>query len=130
MPARSNDFQAVVYFVKTQLAADATVVESASLHDRVTGQMRELDVLITGHMAGHLLSIGVECRDRIRKVEVGWVEEMHSKHADLPPTGCGQSLNQALPTPRLSTPTRQTIARARHITERSRSPYARVTRRR
>ena len=39
MPARSNDFQAVVYFVERHLAADATVTESASLTDRVTGQI-------------------------------------------------------------------------------------------
>ncbi|WP_301176653.1 restriction endonuclease [Actinomadura geliboluensis] len=84
MPARSNDFQAVVYFVERHLAADATVTESASLTDRVTGQDREVDVLITCHVAGHPIRIGIECRDRTRRDDVGWVEQMRAKHDDLP----------------------------------------------
>jgi hypothetical protein len=84
MPARSNDFQAVVYFIKRHLAPDATVTESAQLRDRVTGQQREVDVLVTGHIAGHPLQIGIECRSRSRKDAVSWVEEMRAKHDDLP----------------------------------------------
>ncbi|MFG1874266.1 hypothetical protein ACGFIV_05450 [Sphaerisporangium sp. NPDC049003] len=84
MPARSNDFQATVYFVQTHLASDATVTESAQLRDRITGEMREVDVLITGHMGGRLIQIGIECRDRNRKDCVSWVEEMRAKHDDLP----------------------------------------------
>jgi hypothetical protein len=84
VPARSNDFQAVVYFIKRHLAADATVTESAQLPDRVTGQMREVDVLVMGHIAGHPLRIGIECRSRSRKDPVSWVEEMRAKHDDLP----------------------------------------------
>ncbi|GAA2266557.1 hypothetical protein GCM10010149_03540 [Nonomuraea roseoviolacea subsp. roseoviolacea] len=84
MPARSNDFQAVVYFVKRHLAADATVSESAYLRDRITGQMREVDVLITAHVAGHSVQIGIEYRGRSRKDAVSWVEEMRAEHDDLP----------------------------------------------
>ncbi|GAA3252995.1 hypothetical protein [Nonomuraea helvata] len=84
MPARSNDFQAVVYFIKKNLAADATVTESAQLRDRVTGQLREVDVVVAGHMAGHPTVIGIECRGRSRKDAVSWVEEMRAKHDDLP----------------------------------------------
>ncbi|MET8991935.1 restriction endonuclease [Nonomuraea wenchangensis] len=84
MPARSNDFQAVVYFVKAHLDPNVTVTESASLPDRTSGKMREVDVLLTAHVAGHRVQIGVECRDRGRKADVPWVEEMRAKHADLP----------------------------------------------
>ncbi|GAA4522552.1 hypothetical protein GCM10023191_101950 [Actinoallomurus oryzae] len=84
MPARSNDFQAVVYFVERHLAAEATVSESASLTDRVTGQSREVDVLISTKVADHPVLIGVECRDRARRDDVGWVEAMRAKHDDLP----------------------------------------------
>ncbi|MGV9386196.1 restriction endonuclease [Nonomuraea sp. NPDC003707] len=84
MPARSNDFQAVVYFVKAHLDPNVTVTESASLPDRTTGKPREVDVLLVAQVAGHLIHIGVECRDRSRKADVSWVEEMHGKHADLP----------------------------------------------
>ncbi|MEV5561179.1 hypothetical protein AB0L44_46735 [Nonomuraea wenchangensis] len=84
MPARSNDFQAVVYFIKKNLAADATVTESAQLRDRVTGQLREVDVVVAGHIVGHPMLIGIECRGRSRKDAVSWVEEMRAKHDDLP----------------------------------------------
>ncbi|MGW3353265.1 hypothetical protein ACWDA3_59110 [Nonomuraea rubra] len=84
MPARSNDFQAIVYFIKKNLAPDATVTESAELPDRVTGEPREVDVVVSGHMAGQPLLIGIECRDRSRKDSVSWVEEMRAKHDDLP----------------------------------------------
>jgi hypothetical protein len=84
VPARSNDFQAVVYFVERHLAADAVVQESASLPDRVTGRMREVDVLITYTVGGRPILIGVECRRRSRRDAVSWVEEMRAKHDDLP----------------------------------------------
>jgi hypothetical protein len=83
MPARSNDFQAVVYFVQRHLAPDATVTESAQLRDRVTGQNREVDVLITADLAGQSTHISIECRKRSRKDHVSWVEEMRAKHDDL-----------------------------------------------
>ncbi|SEH03447.1 Restriction endonuclease [Nonomuraea solani] len=84
MPARSNDFQAVVYFVKAHLDPDVVVTESAGLPDRTTGETREVDVLLAAQVAGHRIRIGVECRDRGRKADVSWVEEMHGKHADVP----------------------------------------------
>ena len=65
-------------------ASGAVVSESASLVDRVTGQSREVDVLIACEVAGHRLLVGVECRGRTRRDDVGWVEEMRAKHDDLP----------------------------------------------
>ncbi|NUP03908.1 MAG: hypothetical protein HOW71_34360 [Nonomuraea sp.] len=56
MPARSNDFQAVVYFVKAHLDLDVVVTESAGLPDRTTGQTREVDVLLAAQVAGHLIA--------------------------------------------------------------------------
>ncbi|MGW0203397.1 hypothetical protein [Nonomuraea sp. NPDC003201] len=47
MPARSNDFQAVVYFIRSHVDADAVVTESAMLPDRTGAGLREVDVLIT-----------------------------------------------------------------------------------
>ncbi|GLX92935.1 hypothetical protein [Herbidospora sp. NBRC 101105] len=84
MPARSNDFQAVVYFVERHLATNATVEESASVMDRVTGKSREVDILITAQVAGRPVRIGVEVRDHGRANDVGFVEEMRAKHDDLP----------------------------------------------
>ncbi|MFF4192829.1 hypothetical protein [Nonomuraea sp. NPDC001831] len=47
MPARSNDFQAVVYFIRSQVDADAVVTKSVMLPDRTGSGLREVDVLIT-----------------------------------------------------------------------------------
>ncbi|MFF1821481.1 hypothetical protein ACFVWG_29535 [Kribbella sp. NPDC058245] len=84
MPARTNDFQAIVYFVKKHIAADAVVRESAILADRITGEPREVDVLITGTVAGQELTIGIEAREHKRRQGVEWVEQAANKHSRLP----------------------------------------------
>src|SRR5689334_4187531 len=84
MPKRSNEFQQLVLLVKAHAAAGAKVVESKLLKDRITGTRREVDICITTEVAGHSVVISVECRDRSRRADVTWVEEMHSKHDRLP----------------------------------------------
>lgn len=84
MPARTNDFQSVVYFVKKHVAADAEVAESAMLRDRITGELREVDVVISAQVAGQDLAIGIECRDHRRPQSVEWVEQAKDKHSRLP----------------------------------------------
>lgn len=84
MPRRTNDFQAVVYFIKRYLAPEAVVVESAMLRDRLTGEEREVDVLVSGDLGGHSLTVGIEVRDHARPQGVEWVEQMHAKHSRLP----------------------------------------------
>jgi hypothetical protein len=85
MPQRTNAFQAVVYLIKKHLGDDkTTVVESAMLEDRRTGEQREVDVLIETEASGHTVRIGVECAARGRRQTVEWVEQINSKHADLP----------------------------------------------
>jgi hypothetical protein len=46
MPARSNDFQRLVYLVKKLLARSATVTESKPLRHRGTNDFREMDICI------------------------------------------------------------------------------------
>jgi hypothetical protein len=73
-----------VYFIKKHIAPDAVVAESAMLEDRITGDKREIDVLVVGTVAGQKLSIGIETRDHRRKQGVEWVEQVHAKHSRLP----------------------------------------------
>jgi hypothetical protein len=54
------------------------------LVDRVTSEEREVDVCIEHEVAGHRVLVCVECRDHARVADVTWVEQMRSKHADLP----------------------------------------------
>jgi hypothetical protein len=84
MPKRSNDFQKLVYLVRLNLAAGATVTESKMLPDLLTHRKREVDVCVEGHVGGHGVKVCIECRDHKRPSDVGWVDAMKAKHERLP----------------------------------------------
>lgn len=84
MPQRSNAFQQVVRLLHEQLADTATVTESKLLIDRRMGEAHEVDIVVETTPAGYAVTIGVECVDRVRKVDVEWVDQMRGKHEDLP----------------------------------------------
>jgi len=83
MPKRSNEFQKLVYVVKEHNASDATITESKFLTDSVTSSQREVDICIETVVAGHQVVVSIECRDRKRRADVSWVEEMKAKHERL-----------------------------------------------
>src|SRR5687768_4184684 len=84
MPPRCNEFQALVYLVRTHLAQGATVTESAMLRDRVTGRKREVDVCVRGTVGSEPITLCLEARDLSRgPVDVGWVDAMKTKHDRL-----------------------------------------------
>ena len=84
MPKRSNDFQKLVFILKKHFVGDeATVTESKMLSNLVTGTEREVDVCIEKSIGGHKVTISIECRDHSRPADVGWVEQMKSKHDQL-----------------------------------------------
>jgi len=84
MPARSNEFQKLIYLVKHNLAAGAVVTESKMLVDLVAGDEVEVDVVIEGQIGSDPILISVECRDHSRRADKGWVNEMKAKHDRLP----------------------------------------------
>lgn len=84
MPARSNEFQKLVYLVRHNLADGAIVTESKMLKDLVSGEDVEVDVFIEGRMAGQPMNISIECRDRSRRADRNWIHEMKAKHDRLP----------------------------------------------
>lgn len=84
MPKRSNEFQKLVYLVRVNLAAGATVTESKMLQDRLTGQEREVDVCVEGVVGSTPVNVCIECCDRSRSADVTWVEAMKAKHERLP----------------------------------------------
>lgn len=65
------------------MAEGATVDESAILQDRLTGESREVDVVIRGVIAGHTVTVSVEVSSRTRRATVEWVEQMVAKHEHL-----------------------------------------------
>jgi|SRR6185503_18176400 len=84
MPARSNHFQKLVYEVERQLAPlGAVVEESAMLPERLSGELREVDILISLDEGPHQVQIGIECQDRSRPATKQWVESIAKKHEEL-----------------------------------------------
>src|ERR1700722_289096 len=84
MPKRTNEFQRLVYLVRTHVAAGATVTESKELIDKVTGKRREVDICLEGSVGGGPSVISIEGTDLGRKADAPWVEKMTGKHKDLP----------------------------------------------
>jgi hypothetical protein len=84
MPRRSNLFQDIVGIIHRQMAGEAKVEESAMLLDRMTGQDREVDVVILGRTGGHDITVAVEATSTGRKASTPWVEAMVEKHRNLP----------------------------------------------
>lgn len=84
MPARSNEFQRLVALLTATMRGTATVTESAMLKDAITDESREVDVLISGTAGSYPICIGIEVSAVSRPADVGWVEKMSGKHANLP----------------------------------------------
>ncbi len=84
MPKRSNEFQRLIFMLKTLKAAESTVTESAMVPDSLTGALVEVDVWIEKQVAGHAVYVALECRDQARAQGVAWVNEMKTKHERLP----------------------------------------------
>lgn len=83
MPKRSNDFQRLVYLVRVNLAAGATVTESKMMRDRLTKRYREVDVVVSGTVGTQKVNVCIECRDHKRMADVTWVDTMKAKHDRL-----------------------------------------------
>jgi hypothetical protein len=84
MPQRTNPFQQLVHLIEQLLAPrGATVTESKQFIDQVTGEKREVDIVIETKSGVHPFIIGIECRDRKRSADAPWIEEIASKHQDI-----------------------------------------------
>jgi len=83
VPKRSNLFQDVVASVQHHIAGDAVVEESAMLPHRLTGELREVDVVVRGTVAGQEVVLGIEASAAGRPATVQWVEQQVAKHKEL-----------------------------------------------
>ena len=71
MPKRTNEHQAVVFFVKKHIAPpDAIVTESKLLTDVSTGEKREVDIVIEFTSADEEVVISVEVTNTKRRATV------------------------------------------------------------
>lgn len=83
MPQRTNQFQRLAAHIHTRLNKGWQVEESKLLVDRITGELREVDVTATATVGAHQIVLSVECRDHRRPADTPWVESMAQKHASL-----------------------------------------------
>lgn len=83
MPKRTNAFQRLVTLLTATLAGRAQVTESAMLTDRVSGELREVDVLVVAIAGGYSVQLGVEVISWARPADTPWVEKMRAKHENL-----------------------------------------------
>ncbi len=84
MPQRTNRFQRLVALINATLASQSHLTESAMLRDTVTGEEREVDVLIRTRAANYEVAIGIEVVGLSRPAGTPWVEKMRGKHENLP----------------------------------------------
>lgn len=87
MPKRSNAFQALVKYIVAQVTpVGARVEESAELAELGvdTPHKREIDILIELDAGVATTRIGVECRDRNRKADIQWIDELIGRYQNLP----------------------------------------------
>jgi hypothetical protein len=82
MPARSNIFQRLVAEIHRDLSG-WDVQESRLLFDKDTGDLREVDIVASSSLGGYPILVCVEVRDRTRRADVTWVEQLVAKHSKL-----------------------------------------------
>ncbi len=81
MARQGNDFHRLIEILEKVISGSPgiTIESSKMLDDRVTGQKREHDIVLTYTYPNRTCRIGIECRDRSRKVGVSQIEEFHQK---------------------------------------------------
>lgn len=85
MPKRTNAFQSLIRWIETELApVGARVTESEELIDLVTGERREVDVLVRAVVGQHKIALAIECRDHQRRADVTWIDNLIGKYKNLP----------------------------------------------
>lgn len=85
MPKRSNEFQKLITLIEKQLASKNIYIEESKLiQDLKTGIKREVDIYIKSIVNGHKIKIALECRDRKRKADIQWIDELIGKYKNLP----------------------------------------------
>jgi hypothetical protein len=84
MPKRSTEFQELVEMIKTVASDDAQVTASKMLVDNVTGDSREVDVVVERGLDGDTTTWSIECTEKSRRQPISWIEEMRAKHEWMP----------------------------------------------
>ena len=84
MPKRTNIFQRLVKMLHDRLDENWEVNESEMLCNRLTGEYREVDIVLKYKLGTHKIIVSIECADTKRPASSTWVEAMAKKHEFLP----------------------------------------------
>lgn len=85
MPRRTNTFQELIELIERQLApTGAHVINSAMVPETLSGNLREIDILIKCTVGVREVMVGIECRDHHRKADIQWIEQARGKFDVLP----------------------------------------------
>ncbi len=84
MPKRTNKFQQLVVALEACHSESLVVSESKLLIDTYTGAKREVDIFIESTCGLHDVKISIEVSAKSRPADVIWVEQLVSKHSNLP----------------------------------------------
>ena len=68
---------------KHALSKNGTIISPGHLNDKITNQLREVDILIESKIGNSNISIILECRDRKAIQDSTWIEQLYSKLKDL-----------------------------------------------
>ena len=81
MPRQGMEFQKLVAYLERAVAdqRNVTVESPKFIPDKVTGDLREHDVVITQRVPQRETTTAIECRDHRRPVTVDQVEAFHTK---------------------------------------------------
>lgn len=84
MPKSGENFHRLVESIERIVSGrDGITIESPKyLPDKITGQNREHDIVLTYHESHREIIVALECRDRSRKVGISQVEEFAQKCRD------------------------------------------------
>jgi hypothetical protein len=84
MPRQGEDFNRLVAYLERAVAdhTNVTIEIKKFVPDKVTGELREHDIVLTQRSPQRVTVTAIECRDRNRPVTVNQIEEFHTKCQD------------------------------------------------
>lgn len=77
MPRRGRLFELLIARLESAIAPGLRIESPYYVADAVTGQRREIDVVVVD--AGGAPVLAIECRDRKRPADVSWIEQLATK---------------------------------------------------
>jgi hypothetical protein len=83
LPAQWQRFEMEVANVQATLDPNSTVQHDVRLKGILSGQERQVDVLVRGSTGGQTFTIAVECKHYTRRLGIGAVDEFAGKLLDL-----------------------------------------------